>query len=164
MKIFISYSLDRFEDSTLSDYMIRLKDQGVGIYYHGLYSSNGGKIDEWSVNRSIRSSSALIGIIGEGGADIERVLESLKIAKEVETPVILLIENSVSISDLQINNSNVIIFDRNDPNKSIDAIREKAKKAQQKTKTLGQSVAWMLIELAVELFVETFAHQKQEAA
>lgn len=120
MIAYISRSVSRDEDLLVSTLVWKLGELKFGT------TSTDYNIDDftkWS-RIGIKKSNILIGFISEMGKIPEKVIQEYSMALDVHTPVLVLIEDSISLPK-GLNRKNVIIFNRENPQAAIDEINEK---------------------------------------
>lgn len=145
MKVFISYSLDDAEQYVLSILAKRLKEKGY-IVLTGYHIASPYNNDH---NHSqINNSNLFIGIIASFGNTNNYVSQDWQFAKSRNIPSLLLIENAVSITHKQINDPNIIRFDRNNPEPSIELVKRKIEESRAPQQASSDS-AWLIGGLAI---------------
>ena len=146
MKAFISYSLNDSEQYVLTILASKLKEQGfiVATSYNALNN-----ILDYNSFSQLNRSSLFIGLITQTGNANQRVYTEWKEATKRQIPSLLLVENNVSIHSTVLKHQNVIIFDRHNPEPSIDLVKNKIKTSRQVSPTkTDNTAAWLLGGLA----------------
>ena len=127
MKAYISYSVGEEEMPVITRLSWGLRDEGY-IPVSGTLSSP---------EIEMRNASLFIGVVTAIGSRQERVLGEWELARQKQIPYLMLIEQDCwHISQLKLED-NVIIFDRNDPDKATKIITKRIT-ASKKEKCLGR--------------------------
>lgn len=145
MKVFISYSLNDVEQYILSILAKRLKEQGDVV------STGYNTISTFQNNQNlsqINNSNLFIGLITASGNANNNVIIEWQHARGRKIPSLLLIEETVSIAPQYKNDPNIIKFNRNNPEPSIDLVRHRINASRSPQPTNNDN-AWLIGGLAI---------------
>lgn len=135
------------EQYVLSVLAKKLKEQGhvVSTGYDSSFT-----LMDYNIPPQINSSNLFIGLITASGNANNRVLQEWNHAISRRIPSLLLIENRVPINPPYYNDPNIIVFDRLNPEPSIEMVRNKINSSRQAqlTNTSGNN-AWLIGGLAL---------------
>lgn len=157
MRVFISYSLNDQEQFVLSVLAKKLREQGYIV-------STGYNIPSQFQNQQnlsqISNSNLFIGLITNTGQANNHVLKEWEQAKTKKIPSLLLIENTVRINAPYQNDPNIVVFNRYNPEPSIELIRQKIHSSKEVEKTGDESTAWIIGGLAALALIALLANEK----
>lgn len=155
MKAFISYSLNDSEQFVLTILSQQLGEEGfIVISNYGLNFTN-------ETQFQINNSNLLIGLITRSGDTNNRVFQEWQYASNRRIPAILLVENTVHIHQSIQHNENVVRFDRNNPNRAIESVRNKISLAKQTVQANNdKAVAWIIGGVAVLALIGLLSNKK----
>jgi hypothetical protein len=143
MKAFISYSLNDQDQYILTLLSTELRNRGFVIRQSNDFHSEMSALTKVNINQS----QLFIGLLTGDGHELDRVQKEWRLANTATIPSILLIENTVNI-DLNFN-SPFILFDRHNPQYSIDVLNAQMTKLKGKTSKDSNAWAWLLGGAAV---------------
>ncbi len=163
MKVHISDSLPRSEDSTISALAFRFQEQNfrtsVSLFKYE---------DEpnFSTRSDIKSSHLFVGIATQDGDKFDFVHKEWLYALKVHIPAILLVEDELLTLNPQLkDHPNILVFNRLNPDTTIAQINQNIKEAALKQEGKpNDSLAWMIGGFAIPKLVDLLSIQKQEAA
>jgi hypothetical protein len=156
MKVFISYSLNDAQQYVLSILAKRLKEQGHIVSTGYSVASLGQNNHNLS---QINNSNLFIGLITAFGNANDNVIKEWQHARAKKIPTLLLIENIVPVAQEYSNDPNIIRFNRNNPEPSIDLVRNRieASRSSQETNNDG---AWLIGGLAILALIGLLSKEK----
>jgi hypothetical protein len=161
MKAFISYSLPPSDEYIISKFAGNLEEQG---FYPDLgpYKFNA-ELDHETLFK-IKSSHLFFGILMptklKSDTSYQRVLREWEYAVNRKIPAILLVEKSIK---LNYNNVNIVEFDKNNPDKAIEKVKNTIEVARNPSKTdIVNSTAWLLGGLALITLITSLANSTQK--
>lgn len=141
MRAFLSYTFGSEDDIIIRQLGNELMDKGFSLSQSYDFKPN---IHE-NTEISIRRSELFIGILTANNKDNNRIKKEWAYALEMGLPTIILVEKNVKLN----NNALHIRFDRENPNKAIEALNNKIKSMQNKPAPTASSFAWVLGGLAI---------------
>lgn len=145
MKAFISYSLNDSEQYILTILSRRLKEYGFSIW--STYDDSISSFD-FKTFSQLNKSNLFIGIVTKSGNSNNRVLKEYFQAIDLNIPSLILAEDKVANSPNFQNRENILIFNRENPEKAISFVKEKIEEAKNKQMLLPRkkdnSIAWLL--------------------
>ena len=158
MNAFISYSLNDAEAYIVTILAMRLREQGyVPISGYDYVKTNNVEDSRWSISRS----TLFIGIISSTGDANQQVFGEWKLAQECSVPAILLVEDNVKLAAGLSTHPNVVRFNREAPNTSIELVKHKIRESRQvPVRAAGKqdkSIAWVLGGVAITGLIGLFA-------
>lgn len=155
MKVFISYSLNDAEQYILSILAKRLKEQGYVVSTG--YNINSTFRNDQNISQ-INNSNLFIGLITTFGNANDKVIQEWQYARTRKIPSLLLTENTVwSISPQYANDPNIIRFDRNNPEPSIESVRRRIETSRSMQE--NNDSAWLIGGLAILALIGLLADE-----
>lgn len=155
MRAFVSYSLNDSEQYVLTVLAKILREQGFVVSSTYNLSSN---VLDYNTLTQLNKSSLFIGLITNSGVDNQRVFKEWKQALTKRVPSLLLVENTVDLNPRVRQNPNVIVFDRYNPEPSIDNVKDKIIRSRQSTS--DNTAAWVFGGLAVLALIGLLSDRK----
>lgn len=156
MKVFISYSLNDTEQYILSILAKKLKEQGYVISTG--YNLMPGFQNNQNLSQ-IDASHLFIGILsGYGNAKLN-VVQEWQHAKSKKIPALLLVENNIVLTPQSGADANVIRFDRNNPEPSIETVRNKINLSRVPAQDNNDN-AWLFGGLAILALIGLLSSNK----
>ncbi len=144
MRAFISYSINDTEQYILTLLAKKLKGQDFTVT--ASYNGSQNAIDLSNINKA----HLFIGIITKTGLEKKKVLSEWKYAKRNKIPSLLLIENTIALSPRLKRNAGIVIFDKHNPEPSIQLVKNKlGNKQTRPSANPGRNTAWLLGGLAI---------------
>ena len=143
MKTFLSYSINDTDQYILTLLSGSLRKMGSRITLSNDFNINVSQLTK--VN--IKNSHLFIGILTGNGKEKERVYNEFMFAKESQIPSILIVENTVAMS--QNFNEEYILFDRSNPQPAITKLNRKVQSLQKNSNQDSNALAWILGGLAI---------------
>jgi hypothetical protein len=124
----------------------KLKEQGFIVSTsHNLFNNT----LDYNTFTQLNKSNLFIGLITHTGNANERVFNEWKQATSKQIPSLLLVENNVNVNKSILQHQNVIIFDRYQPEPSIELVKKKINSSRQNIQPKNDNtVAWILGGLA----------------
>lgn len=156
MKIYLSYSLTGSEHYILSILSKRLQDLGHVItttYNRGFTSEN-------LSSSNFAGSDLFIGLITKQGNDNRIVCDEWNMAKAINLPTLLLVEQGWKISGKMALEQNIIIFNRHNPEKSFHDIRSRVEKSKITRDINNNQAAWIIGGAALLLLIGLLANDE----
>jgi hypothetical protein len=167
MKAFISYSLLDSEEYVVTQLAKKLREQG---FYSdtGPYKSND-KIDDETFFK-IKSSHLFIGILMHKTSKItalnslnQRVINEWEFTNSLNIPAVLLVEKSVKLDIPLNNNANILVFDKQHPEKAIELANKTIEESRRPLKSdKTNAAAWILGGLAIVALIVFLAKTTQK--
>ncbi|HRE57846.1 MAG TPA: hypothetical protein PLW09_08480 [Candidatus Kapabacteria bacterium] len=142
MRAFISYSLNDAEQFVLTVLASKLKEQGFIVSTsHNLFNNT----LDYNTFTQLSKSNLFIGLITFTGNANERVFNEWKQATYRQIPSLLLVENNVDINQGILPQQNVVVFDRHNPEPSIELVKSKINSSRQNIQQKNDNtLAWLL--------------------
>src|SRR5690554_6347147 len=146
MRAFISYSLNDSEQFVLTVLSSKLKEQGFIVSTsHNLFNNT----LDYNTFTQLNKSNLFIGLITYTGNANNRVFNEWEQATSRQIPSLLLVENNVKINPSLLQHQNVIVFNRHNPEPSIELVKNKIITSRQNVQSRNDNtVAWILGGLA----------------
>lgn len=152
---FISYALKDSEQFVLTLLSNLLREEGYSISSsYDDYSH----IVQRSIYNGITNSSLFIGLITNYGDRNQNVLNEWQVSLQNQIPSLLLIEDSVNVTNELYHHPNVVRFNRNFPNQQIDKIKEKIKKSKGNSEN-NNALGWILGGVAAVAIIKLLSDE-----
>lgn len=147
MRAFLSYSLNDSDQFVLTILAKKLKEQGFVV--SSSYNYLNQTID-YQTFTQLNKSTLYIGIITATGNANSRVLKEWQQAINNKIPSLLLVEKGVRLRSDILTQQNVIRFDRNNPEPSIELVKREVSKSRHNVSVRNDNtLAWVFGGLAL---------------
>ena len=152
---FISYSLRDSEQFVLTLLSNLLREEGFSI--DSSYADYNNLIHR-STHNNILNSSLFIGLITQYNSGNQSVFNEWKVALDNNIPNLLLVEDSVNISNELLIHPNIIRFNRHYPNPQIEQIKINIKNYKNNSPN-NSTVGWILGGLAALAIIKLLSDE-----